>query len=128
MTYDSPTNPSSIICSALLDILPAPCHTDCPPLLGPLSSLTDFLRLPLHLLFSAHLHRFHQASVCSSASEAGFTTKQTGQKSEQASIMIDFRSHGLLLGLIAFIALAQPAAAFGAGNIASISKIEGQNC
>ena len=42
--------------------------------------------------------------------------------------MIDFRSHGLLLGLIAFIALAQPAAAFGAGNIASISKIEGQNC
>lgn len=42
--------------------------------------------------------------------------------------MLDFRCHGLLLGLIVLIALAQPAAAFGAGNIASISKVEGQNC
>ncbi|PHH88619.1 hypothetical protein CDD83_7290 [Cordyceps sp. RAO-2017] len=41
--------------------------------------------------------------------------------------MPDFRNPGLLLGLILLVALASPAAAFGAGNIASISKIEGQN-
>jgi len=33
----------------------------------------------------------------------------------------------LLIGLAAIVLLASPAAAFGAGNIASISKIEGQN-
>lgn len=42
--------------------------------------------------------------------------------------MIDLRSHGLILGLIVLVALATPVAAFGAGNIASISKVEGQNC
>lgn len=42
--------------------------------------------------------------------------------------MFDSRSNVFLLGLIAIIVLARPAAAFGAGNIASISKIEGQNC
>ncbi|KND91164.1 hypothetical protein TOPH_03923 [Tolypocladium ophioglossoides CBS 100239] len=41
--------------------------------------------------------------------------------------MLDFRNPGLLLGLIVFVALTSPAAAFGAGNIASISKVEGQN-
>jgi hypothetical protein len=30
--------------------------------------------------------------------------------------------------LLLLIAWATPAAAFGAGNIASISKVEGQNC
>lgn len=42
--------------------------------------------------------------------------------------MIDFRAPGLLLGLVLLVCLVQPAAAFGAGNIASISKVEGQNC
>ncbi|UNI23375.1 hypothetical protein JDV02_009199 [Purpureocillium takamizusanense] len=41
--------------------------------------------------------------------------------------MLDFRNPGLLLGLIILVALVTPAAAFGAGNIASISKVEGQN-
>ncbi|KAF5138091.1 hypothetical protein E5D57_001871 [Metarhizium anisopliae] len=41
--------------------------------------------------------------------------------------MIDLRNHGLILGLIVLVALATPAAAFGAGNIASTSKVEGQN-
>lgn len=42
--------------------------------------------------------------------------------------MFTFRSHGLLVGLVILVALASPAVAFGAGNIASISKVEGQNC
>lgn len=42
--------------------------------------------------------------------------------------MFSFRSHGLLVGLIIVVCLASPALAFGAGNIASISKVEGQNC
>ncbi|KAH7001479.1 heterokaryon incompatibility protein Het-C-domain-containing protein [Ilyonectria destructans] len=41
--------------------------------------------------------------------------------------MFSFRSHGLLVGLIIVVCLASPALAFGAGNIASISKVEGQN-
>ncbi|ATY62336.1 Heterokaryon incompatibility Het-C family [Cordyceps militaris] len=41
--------------------------------------------------------------------------------------MTSFRSPGLLLGLVIFATLASPVAAFGAGNIASISKVEGQN-
>ncbi|KAL7943076.1 heterokaryon incompatibility protein Het-C domain-containing protein [Trichoderma barbatum] len=41
--------------------------------------------------------------------------------------MIDFRAPGLLLGLVLLVCLVQPAAAFGAGNIASVSKVEGQN-
>ncbi|KID89592.1 NIMA-interacting protein TinC [Metarhizium guizhouense ARSEF 977] len=41
--------------------------------------------------------------------------------------MIDLRNHGLILGLIVLVALATPVAAFGAGNIASTSKVEGQN-
>ncbi|KPM37148.1 hypothetical protein AK830_g9420 [Neonectria ditissima] len=41
--------------------------------------------------------------------------------------MFSFRSHGLLVGLIILVGLASPAFAFGAGNIASISKVEGQN-
>lgn len=50
-------------------------------------------------------------------------------KETQASrTMIDLRNHGLILGLIVLVALATPAAAFGAGNIASTSKVEGQNC
>ena len=43
-------------------------------------------------------------------------------------MMLDLRNHGLLLGLIILIGLARPALAFGAGNIAGISKVEGQNC
>ncbi|CAM1504461.1 Fc.00g020520.m01.CDS01 [Cosmosporella sp. VM-42] len=41
--------------------------------------------------------------------------------------MSAFRSPGLLVGLIILVALASPAYAFGAGNIASVSKVEGQN-
>ncbi|KAF7532790.1 hypothetical protein G7Z17_g13597 [Cylindrodendrum hubeiense] len=41
--------------------------------------------------------------------------------------MSSFRSHGLLVGLIIVVCLASPALAFGAGNIAGISKVEGQN-
>lgn len=42
--------------------------------------------------------------------------------------MLDARSYPLLVGLIVLAWLARPTHAFGAGNIASISKIEGQNC
>lgn len=42
--------------------------------------------------------------------------------------MSDVRAPGLLLGLVLLVCLIQPAAAFGAGNIASVSKVEGQNC
>ncbi|RDA90761.1 hypothetical protein CP533_2960 [Ophiocordyceps camponoti-saundersi (nom. inval.)] len=41
--------------------------------------------------------------------------------------MPDIRNSGPILGLIVLIALVSPAAAFGAGNIASISKVEGLN-
>ncbi|RFN47347.1 het-c protein [Fusarium flagelliforme] len=41
--------------------------------------------------------------------------------------MFTLRSHSLLVGLVILVALASPAFAFGAGNIASISKVEGQN-
>ncbi|RDA82664.1 hypothetical protein CP532_0212 [Ophiocordyceps camponoti-leonardi (nom. inval.)] len=41
--------------------------------------------------------------------------------------MPDIRYSGPLLGLIVLIAFISPAAAFGAGNIASISKVEGLN-
>ncbi|KAJ3476240.1 hypothetical protein NLG97_g9191 [Lecanicillium saksenae] len=41
--------------------------------------------------------------------------------------MSNSRFPSLLLGLVILVALASPAAAFGAGNIASISKVEGQN-
>ncbi|KAK1984604.1 heterokaryon incompatibility protein Het-C [Colletotrichum cereale] len=41
--------------------------------------------------------------------------------------MLDARSYPLLVGLLVLVCLAQPTYAFGAGNIASISKVEGQN-
>ncbi|PFH57989.1 hypothetical protein XA68_14313 [Ophiocordyceps unilateralis] len=41
--------------------------------------------------------------------------------------MPDLRNSGPILGLVILVALIGPAAAFGAGNIASISKLEGQN-
>ncbi|RFU74362.1 hypothetical protein TARUN_7885 [Trichoderma arundinaceum] len=41
--------------------------------------------------------------------------------------MTDFRVSGFLVGLALLVCLVQPAAAFGAGNIASVSKVEGQN-
>ncbi|KOS18990.1 hypothetical protein ESCO_000546 [Escovopsis weberi] len=41
--------------------------------------------------------------------------------------MFETRAYGLLVGLIVLFTLVRPAAAFGAGNIASISKVEGQN-
>jgi hypothetical protein len=42
--------------------------------------------------------------------------------------MFDSKPYTLLVGLIVLIGLARPALAFGAGNIAGISKVEGQNC
>lgn len=42
--------------------------------------------------------------------------------------MIHLRNHGLILGLIVLVVLISPAAAFGAGNIGSTSKVEGLNC
>ncbi|KAG6142502.1 hypothetical protein E4U28_002688 [Claviceps purpurea] len=41
--------------------------------------------------------------------------------------MLDSRYNGLVLGFIVLVALVGPAAAFGAGNIGSTSKVEGQN-
>ncbi|KAG5977191.1 hypothetical protein E4U56_000155 [Claviceps arundinis] len=41
--------------------------------------------------------------------------------------MLDSRYSGLVLGFIVLVALVGPAAAFGAGNIGSTSKVEGQN-
>ncbi|KAG5930241.1 hypothetical protein E4U53_002282 [Claviceps sorghi] len=41
--------------------------------------------------------------------------------------MIDPRFRGLVLGFIVLVGLVGPAAAFGAGNIGSTSKVEGQN-
>ncbi|CEJ89173.1 Putative Heterokaryon incompatibility protein Het-C [[Torrubiella] hemipterigena] len=41
--------------------------------------------------------------------------------------MIETRLNVVLIGLIALVLLARPVAAFGAGNIASVSKVEGQN-
>jgi hypothetical protein len=41
--------------------------------------------------------------------------------------MSGFRNYGLLVGLVVLVGLASPVAAFGAGNIATISKVEGQN-
>ncbi len=38
------------------------------------------------------------------------------------------QSPALLLGLIAVFFLIRPSYAFGAGNIAGISSVEGQNC
>lgn len=42
--------------------------------------------------------------------------------------MFSFQTQSLLVGLVILVGLASPALAFGAGNIASISKVEGQNC
>jgi hypothetical protein len=42
--------------------------------------------------------------------------------------MISFKVHPALLGLAFLFVFARPALAFGAGNIAGISKVEGQNC
>lgn len=42
--------------------------------------------------------------------------------------MFTSRTPFLLVGLVVLVCLAQPTLAFGAGNIASLSKIEGINC
>lgn len=42
--------------------------------------------------------------------------------------MFESRAFTFAVGLICLVYFARPALAFGAGNIASISKIEGQNC
>lgn len=42
--------------------------------------------------------------------------------------MIHSRSFVVLAGLVFLLCLVQPTAAFGAGNIASLSKLEGVNC
>jgi hypothetical protein len=38
------------------------------------------------------------------------------------------KPYPLLLGIVVLFVFARPTLAFGAGNIASISKVEGQNC
>lgn len=42
--------------------------------------------------------------------------------------MFESRALTFAVGLICLLYFARPSLAFGAGNIASISKIEGQNC
>lgn len=42
--------------------------------------------------------------------------------------MSAFKMTPLLWGMILLVLFARPTHAFGAGNIASISKVEGQNC
>lgn len=42
--------------------------------------------------------------------------------------MFESRAFTFAVGLVCLVYFARPALAFGAGNIASISKIEGQNC
>ena len=42
--------------------------------------------------------------------------------------MFSFKPYPVLLGLAMLLVFARPAMAFGAGNIASISKVEGENC
>ena len=42
--------------------------------------------------------------------------------------MLSFKPYPALLGLAILLVFARPAMAFGAGNIASISKVEGENC
>lgn len=42
--------------------------------------------------------------------------------------MATIKPYPFLLGLLALFLFARPALAFGAGNIAGISKVEGQNC
>ncbi len=42
--------------------------------------------------------------------------------------MITLKLYPGLLGLAILFVFARPALAFGAGNIAGISKVEGQNC
>lgn len=38
------------------------------------------------------------------------------------------KRYPILLGVVVLYLFASPALAFGAGNIASISKVDGQNC
>lgn len=38
------------------------------------------------------------------------------------------KPYPMLLGMLILLFFAPPALAFGAGNIAGISKVEGQNC
>lgn len=42
--------------------------------------------------------------------------------------MTSFKMTPLLWGMILVVLFARPTLAFGAGNIAGISKVEGQNC
>jgi hypothetical protein len=42
--------------------------------------------------------------------------------------MFDTKPYTLLVGLIVLVLFTRPTHAFGAGNIAGISKLEGQNC
>lgn len=42
--------------------------------------------------------------------------------------MFTLKPYPALLALVVLVVYARPALAFGAGNIASISKVEGQNC
>ena len=42
--------------------------------------------------------------------------------------MASLKPYPFLLGFVVLFLFARPALAFGAGNIAGISKVEGQNC
>jgi hypothetical protein len=42
--------------------------------------------------------------------------------------MTSFKPYPFLLGFIVLFCFVRPTLAFGAGNIAGISKVEGQNC
>lgn len=42
--------------------------------------------------------------------------------------MFTIKSPVLLIGLVILVGFTTPGLCFGAGNIASISKVEGQNC
>lgn len=42
--------------------------------------------------------------------------------------MLDARPYAVLMWLVLLVGFVRPVLAFGAGNIAGISKVEGQNC
>lgn len=56
------------------------------------------------------------------------TDRVTKKGISAAAVMSSFKMTPLLWGMILLVLFARPAHAFGAGNIASISKVEGQNC
>jgi hypothetical protein len=53
---------------------------------------------------------------------------QGPRHAEEAAAMAISRPYPLILGIIVLYLFVAPTLAFGAGNIAGISKVEGQNC